>query len=135
MPPQGLGVPPDLDLLNAQVRQTAEPQHAEAGQGPDKRGPELARRATADEGARDCAEDEREGESWEIAVSVIGQLVSRMDDPDHRSQRNRIIRPGREPSGPTLPQRDHRHGDDRHAEGGKEELSVEQVYMERKLIE
>src|SRR5262245_27727866 len=85
IPPKGLGVPPDLNLLNSQVHQTTEPQHAEPGQRPDKRAPQLARGAAADDGASDCAEDEREGESWEITVSVVGQLVSRMDDADHRS--------------------------------------------------
>src|SRR6266511_725299 len=85
VPPQAVRIPPDLDLLSAQVGQAAEPHDTEAGQHPGERWAERACRSRADDGARGRADDEREAESGEIAVPVVRQLVSGMNDPDHRA--------------------------------------------------
>src|SRR5437899_4121321 len=68
VPPQALSVPPDLDLLSAQVGQAAEPHDTEAGQHPGERRAERACRSRPDSGARGRADDEREAKSGEITV-------------------------------------------------------------------
>src|SRR6266545_7973634 len=86
VPPQGVCIAPDLDLLSAQVGEAAEPHYAEAGERPGERRAERACSSRPDDGARGGDDDEREAESGEIAVPVVRQLVSGMNDSDHRAQ-------------------------------------------------
>src|SRR6185369_1333508 len=135
VPPETLSISPDLNLLSAQVGETTEPQHAESRQDFEEWGAKGPGRSELNDPADKGADEQREPQSREITVSVIRQLVSGVDDPDHGTERNGIASPDREARRPPLPQADHRRGDHRHGDRRHEELSVQQAHPLGKLVE
>jgi hypothetical protein len=83
VPPEIFGVTPDLGLLSAQIRQAAEPDHAEAKHGFREQRPQHTGGPRAHDRADGAAQQHRETESREITVSVVGQLMPGVHDTDH----------------------------------------------------
>ena len=135
VPPERLCVAPDLNLVGAQIGQTAEPDDAERGHGLCESRAKHTGHTGLDRGTGDGADEEGEAESREVAVPIVGQLVSRMNDADHRAQRNRVVRPDRQPGRPAPPERENRDGDRGHGNRGDQELPIEEAYLRGKLVE
>src|SRR5262249_840653 len=72
VPPERLRVAPDLNLLGAQVGQTAEPDDAERGPGLGERRSDRAGRPGLHRCAGGGAGREGEGEGGEIGVASVG---------------------------------------------------------------
>ena len=133
--PECVGVAPDLGLLEREPGESDARHEARHRERPHETRTERAGRGFARKDAGGAAEEQRERDRGQIAVSVVGQLVPRVDEADDRPEGDHVTRPGREPSRPAPTEGDGGHRDQRHGERREQEARRERVDLRGKLVE
>src|SRR6266704_2690916 len=133
--PECFRIVPDLNLVECQDREADEPRDDRHAEGACEDGSEPAGDGLARRDARKPAEHQGEPERGKVAISVVRQLVSRVDESDDRAKSDGIPRPHGQPRGPPPSQCDQRGGDHGHRDRRTEKAPVQRIHARRELVQ
>src|SRR5262245_29165989 len=98
--PQRLGITPDLDLVPRERAQGEDPYRGGHGRAPYVQGAHDARLRRVRDGAERSPEQQRPPETGDVTVTIVGELMSRVDQAAHRAEDDPVVDPGGEPGRP-----------------------------------
>src|SRR5262249_1355767 len=110
--PKGLRVSPYLHLIPRQRSQGEEPCRRDGSPGAGDRGADQSRRGGVAQLAKRRTNEQREPQARQVAVAVVGELVSGVNDTDHRRENDAVVNPDRQSGRPSPGQEKNRQADE-----------------------